>query len=30
MRCEEIGISMNDFFAMGIEAMQSVSKEIGL
>ena len=30
MRCEEIGIPINDFFAMGIEAMQSVSKEIGL
>lgn len=30
MRCQEIGIPMNDFFAMGIEAMQSVSKEIGL
>ncbi|MCW3979702.1 MAG: HD domain-containing protein [Candidatus Bathyarchaeota archaeon] len=30
MRCEEIGIPMNDFFALGIEAMQSVSKEIGL
>jgi putative nucleotidyltransferase with HDIG domain len=30
MRCEEIGIPMNDFFAIGIEAMQSVSKEIGL
>ena len=30
VRCEEIGIPMNDFFAMGIEAMQSVSDEIGL
>ena len=30
IRCEEIGIPMNDFFAMGIEAMQSVSDEIGL
>ena len=30
MRCEEIGIPMNDFFAMGIDAMQSVSEEIGL
>lgn len=30
MRCEEIGIPMNEFFAMGIEAMQSVSEEIGL
>lgn len=30
MRCEEIGITMNDFFAMGIEAMQTVSDEIGL
>lgn len=29
-RCEEIGIPMNDFLAMGIEAMQSVSEEIGL
>jgi len=30
MRCEEIGITMNDFFAMGIEVMQTVSDEIGL
>jgi putative nucleotidyltransferase with HDIG domain len=30
MRCEEIGIPMNDFFALGIEAMQAVSGEIGL
>jgi hypothetical protein len=30
MRCEEIGIPMNEFFAMGIEAMQTVSDEIGL
>jgi len=30
MRCEEIGISMNDFFSMGIEAMQSISDKIGL
>lgn len=30
MRCEEIGIPMNDFFTMGIEAMQTVSDEIGL
>ena len=30
MRCEEIGIPMNDFFTLGIEAMQAVSEEIGL
>ena len=30
MRCEEIGITMNDFFTLGIEAMQAVSEEIGL
>jgi putative nucleotidyltransferase with HDIG domain len=30
MRCEEIGISMNDLFTLGIEAMQAVSDEIGL
>jgi len=30
MRCEEIGISMSDFFTLGIEAMQAVSEEIGL
>jgi predicted hydrolase (HD superfamily) len=30
LRCEEIGISQNDFFALGIEAMQEVAKEIGL
>lgn len=30
MRCEEIGIPLSDFLAMGIGAMQSVSEEIGL
>ena len=30
MRCEEIGMPMNDFFSMGIEAMQSISDKIGL
>jgi len=29
-RCEEIGIPLNDFIKLGIEAMQEVSKEIGL
>ena len=30
MRCEEIGIPLSEFLTMGIEAMQSVGKEIGL
>lgn len=30
MRCEEVGIPLNEFLAMGIEAMQSVREEIGL
>jgi len=30
MRCEEIGIPLSDFLALGIGAMQSVSEEIGL
>jgi putative nucleotidyltransferase with HDIG domain len=30
MRCEEIGIPMNDFFTMGIEAMKTVIDEIEL
>jgi putative nucleotidyltransferase with HDIG domain len=30
MRCEEIGLSLNEFLALGLEAMQSVSDEIGL
>jgi putative nucleotidyltransferase with HDIG domain len=30
LRCEEIGISLNDFLSFGIEAMQSVGEEIGL
>ena len=30
MRCEEIGIPQSEFLTMGIEAMQSVRKEIGL
>ena len=30
LRCEEIGIPLSDFLALGIGAMQSVSEEIGL
>lgn len=30
MRCEEIGIPLSEFLTIGIEAMQSVGKEIGL
>jgi len=30
MRCEEIGIPLSEFLTMGIEAMQSVGREIGL
>jgi putative nucleotidyltransferase with HDIG domain len=30
MRCEEIGLNLDDFLALSIEAMQSVSDEIGL
>ena len=30
LRCEEIGIPLNEFLAMGVEAMQSVNREIGL
>jgi len=30
MRCEEIGLDLNTFLALSIEAMQSVSDEIGL
>jgi putative nucleotidyltransferase with HDIG domain len=30
MRCEEIGLDLNTFLALSIEAMQSVSNEIGL
>ena len=30
MRCEEIGLELNSFLALSIEAMQSVSSEIGL
>jgi len=30
MRCEEIGLDLNTFLTLSIEAMQSVSDEIGL
>ena len=30
MRCEEIGLDLNTFLSLSIEAMQSVSDEIGL
>ena len=30
MRCEEIGLDLNTFLALSLEAMQSVSDEIGL
>jgi len=30
MRCEEVGLTVDEFLALGIEAMQSVSDEIGL
>lgn len=30
MRCEEVGLELNQFLTLGIEAMQSISSEIGL
>lgn len=30
MRCEELGIQLDEFLSMGIEAMQSVRNEIGM
>jgi putative nucleotidyltransferase with HDIG domain len=30
MRCEDLGIQLNEFLSMGIEAMQSVRNEIGM
>jgi predicted hydrolase (HD superfamily) len=30
MRCEDIGLDLNTFLTLSIEAMQSVSDEIGL
>jgi len=30
MRCEDVGLTVDEFLALGIEAMQSVSDEIGL
>ncbi len=30
MRCEELGIQLNEFLSMGIEAMQSVRNGIGM
>lgn len=30
IRCEELGIQLNEFLSMGIEAMQSVRNEIGM
>ena len=30
MRCEEVGLELNQFLTLGIEAMQSISSKIGL
>ncbi len=29
-RCEEIGLDLDDFFALGLEAMQGIAAELGL
>jgi putative nucleotidyltransferase with HDIG domain len=30
MRCEDLGLSLNEFFALGLTSMQAVSDELGL
>ena len=29
-RCEELGLELDDFFALGLEAMQGIAAELGL